>query len=277
MQRKIDAHHHFWQVVRGDYHWMPAGGVLRNDYLPDDLKPLNSAAGIDGTILVQAAQTVAETEFLLKLAAQPGSSVLGVTGWVALGSPDAPAQLERLAESPKLVGIRPMIQDLPSADWVLQAQVIDNLRRLPDLGLRFELLTYANQLPQAYEALSQIPDLDIVINHLSKPAYRQGVDADDWRQWMGKFAELPRAYCKLSGMVTEAGSDWAADDFRAHADVILEAFGPERVMFGSDWPVCLLAASHSQVVDLANQLIAALSADEQAAVLGGSAADFYAV
>lgn len=277
MRRKIDAHHHFWQVARGDYHWMPDGGVLRHDYGPQSIRPLNAEVGIDGTILVQAAQTVAETEFLLELATQPESTVLGVTGWVALDSPDAAAQLERLAESPKLVGIRPMIQDLPSAHWVLQAQVIDNLRRLPGLGLRFELLTYAHQLPQAYEALVQVPDLDIVINHLSKPRYRQGVDADDWRQWMNRFAQLPRTYCKLSGMVTEVSEDWRVDDFRAHAEVILEAFSPERVMFGSDWPVCLLVASHAQVVELAGELIASLSVDEQAAVLGGTAARFYDV
>lgn len=277
MYRRIDAHHHFWKANRGDYHWMPDKGPLSNDYLPDDLIPLNKDANIEGTILVQAAQTVAETEFLLDLAAQPESPVLGVVGWVPLDSPDAILQMEKFAGHSKIVGIRPMIQDLPDAAWILQPQVIENLRQMPKLGLCFDLLTYPHQLPQTFEAVTQIPDLDIVVDHLSKPHYRQELDANGWRHWMEQFAKLPRAFCKLSGMVTEVGSDWKIDDFRAHVDFVLEAFGPERVMFGSDWPVCLLAASHDRVVELAEQLIAPLSVDEQAAIWGRTAAKFYNV
>lgn len=277
MVRKIDAHQHFWQVARGDYHWMPDGGPLRRDYLPDDLRPLNEAAGIEGTILVQAAQTIAETEFMLELASQPESFILGVVGWAALDSPDATRQLERLAQHPKLVAVRPMLQDLPDDEWILQPQVLDNVRQLPQLGLRFEVLTYARQLEPAFRALAQIPDLDIVINHLSKPRYRQGIEADNWQYWMRQFAQLPRAYCKLSGMVTEVGADWSFDDFRSHADVVLEAFGPERVMFGSDWPVCRLVATHEQVVTLAQQLTAHLSPEQQADIWGQTAARFYGV
>lgn len=277
MTRRIDAHQHYWQIARGDYHWMPTTGPLARDYLPADLQAHNAAASFDGTIVVQAAPTLAETEFLLDLAGQPGSGVLGVVGWVDLEDGESMRRLETLAQNPKLVAVRPMIQDLADDEWVLRPPVINHMRRLPGLGLRFDLLSHPQHLPHAYRTLEQIPDLDIVIDHLSKPRYRQGIEADDWRMWMERFAQLPRAHCKLSGMVTEVGQGWQGDDFRAHADVVLEAFGPQRVMFGSDWPVCLLAATHAQVVDLAAGLTAHLPPAQQAEIWGGTAARFYGV
>ena len=277
MTRRIDSHQHYWQIARGDYGWMPESGPLVRDYFPADLRLHNQAADFEGTIVVQAAPTLAETEFMLKLAGQPDSMILGVVGWVDLDDAASMRRLETLANNPRLVAVRPMIQDLAEDDWVLRPQVIESLRRLPELGLRFDLLSLPRHLPHAYEALSQIPELDIVIDHLSKPHYQQGVEADDWRMWMGKFAELPRVHCKLSGMVTEVGEGWSMADFRAHAGFVLDAFGPERVMFGSDWPVCLLAATHAQVVDLASQLTAHLTDEQQADVWGLTAARFYGI
>jgi L-fuconolactonase len=276
MSRRIDAHQHFWKVERGDYHWMPASGPLRHDYLPKNLAPLNRAAGFDGTILIQAAQTVAETDFLLDLADQTDTMVLGVTGWVPLDDKTAPAELQRLAQHPKLVAIRPMLHDLPTVDWISQPTVIENLRRLPGLNLRFEVLSFPMHLPAAFYALEQIPDLPVVIDHLSKPNYTAGIDAD-WRKWMHAFAQRPNAYCKLSGMVTEVGEGWSPDNFRAHADFVLDTFGPNRVMFGSDWPVCLQAATHTQIVELAKALTSRLTPTERDAVWGGTAALFYGV
>ena len=276
MPRKIDAHHHFWKVERGDYHWMPQTGPLRRDYLPDDQAPLLQSAAIDGTILVQAAQTIAETNFLLDLATQSGSRVMGVTGWVPLDADHAPAELERLAAHPKAVAVRPMLHDLPDADWITQPRVIERMRRLPALDLRFEVLSYPVHLPYALKAIDQVPDLVVVIDHLSKPTYGPTM-SEDWRHWMAEFAHRPNVYCKLSGMVTEVGEGWKVDDFRAHADFVLETFGPQRVMFGSDWPVCLKAAHFMQVVQLAETLTSRYSEAERAQIWGETAAHFYGV
>ena len=276
MPRKIDAHHHFWKVERGDYHWMPQTGPLHRDYLPDDQAPLLQAAAIDGTILVQAAQTIAETDFLLDLAMQPGSNVLGVTGWVPLDADNAPAELERLAAHPKAVAVRPMLHDLPDADWITQPRIIEQMRRLPALNLRFEVLSYPVHLPYVLKAIDQVPNLAIVIDHLSKPTYGPTI-SEDWQHWMAELARRPRVYCKLSGMVTEVGEGWKVDDFRAYADFVLEIFSPQRVMFGSDWPVCLKAAHFMQVVQLAETLTSRCSETERSQIWGETAAHFYGV
>ena len=274
MARRIDAHQHFWKVERGDYHWMPESGPLRHDYMPEDLVPLNEAAGIDGTILVQAAQTTEETDFLLDVAAQPGSGVLGVVCWAPLDSDGAAAALEDLAGNPKAVGVRPMLHDIPEVDWVTRPAVVANLRRLPELGLRFDVLSYPEHLPYALEAVDQVPDLDVVIDHLSKPRYGSEPQ-EHWRRWMSEFARRPRVCCKLSGMVTEVGRSWTVDDFRSHVEFVFEAFGPNRIMFGSDWPVCLQAASHEEVVRLAEELTSQLNEKQHADVWGETAARFY--
>ncbi len=276
MTRRIDAHHHFWRVARGDYHWMPPEGALRHDYLPGDLAPLLKAARIEGTILVQAAQTVAETRFLLELAAQPGSPVLGVVGWAPLDDPQVGTLLEEFAATPALVAVRPMLHDLADPAWIARPVVVENLRRVAALGLRFDALSFPEHLPHVLRALDRVPDLPVVIDHLSKPKYGP-VPAANWRGWMAELAVRPGTFCKLSGMVTEVGPGWTIDHFRGHADHILTAFGPDRVMFGSDWPVCLQAAGYAEVVGLAEALTGGLSVAESADVWGGSAARFYGV
>lgn len=275
MTKRIDSHHHLWKVERGDYHWMPDDGPLHHDYLPEDLKPQLDAAKIDGTILVQAAMTVAETEWLLQLANRPDSFVYGVCGWVPLDTDDAVKHLEWFAQQQKAVSVRPMLQDLPEDDWIAQPTVVENLKRLPALGMRFEVLSFPPQLPHAFRALEQVPDVPVLINHLSKPTYRHM--QPEWQQWMRAFAGRENAYCKISGMVTEVGPDWQTDDFRAHVDFVLEHFGPRRIMFGSDWPVCRLAAEYHQVITLADTLTASLDDTQQAAFWGGNAAAFYAI
>lgn len=272
---RIDAHQHYWLVDRDDYHWMPADGPLRADYLPADLVPLNEAAGIDGTILVQAAQTDAETVFLLGLAEDESARILGVVGWTPLDDPRAGETIERLATHAKLAGLRPMLHDIADPDWIARAVAAETLRQIEATGLVFEVLSFTEHLPAAYEALERVPELPVAIDHLSKPRY---ADPDPrWFELMRAFAQRPGTLCKLSGMVTEIGPAWQVDDVRRCAEFVLETFGPERVMFGSDWPVCLKAATHAEVVSLAEQLTAGLSAAEREGVFGANAANFYNV
>jgi len=271
---RIDSHQHYWRLERGDYHWMPADGPLHRDWLPADLAPLNLASGIDGTIAVQAAQTVAETEFLLELANQPQNSIVAVVGWVDLDSDHAAADLERLAADPKLRAVRPMLQDLTDPAWILRPRVLDNLRLFADLGLVYELLSYPGHLPYALQAIDRIPGVPVIIDHLSKPTY-SSPPPDFWRTWMAHFAERDNTAVKISGMVTEVGRDWTADVVRPNAEAVIELFGPDRVMFGSDWPVCVQAADHARVVGLAEELTSGLSAAEQDAFWSGTATRYY--
>ncbi|OZM77891.1 amidohydrolase [Pseudonocardia sp. MH-G8] len=254
--RRLDAHHHLWsaaRVERGDYHWMPTDGPLRGDHLPEHLAPALEAAGVGGTIVVQAAPTVEETRFLLELA-HATDFVLGVTGWVALDRPEDAELLAELAADEYLRAVRPMIHDLPDPNWVTRPQVRANLERLHELGLRFEALTRTEHLSAVAAALEAVPELPAVINHLSKPTYRPDAD-DQWRQWMLRLAERPNTWCKFSGMLTEVGRGWSAAQFQPYADFLFETFGADRVMFGSDWPVSSQLLGYTDVVALTDQLV----------------------
>jgi L-fuconolactonase len=222
---------------------MPQDCPLHEDYLPDALRPLNAAAAIDGTIAVQAAQTVAQTDWLLELAGQPDAGILGVVGWAPLDEPDD-TTIERLAADRRCVGVRPMLQDLAEDDWIKRRVRRQELERIAAGGLVLEVLSYPRQLPYALRAVESIDGLTVVIDHLSKPAYREPLGG--WAEHMRAFAARPDTYCKLSGLVTEVGRSWSIEDVRRHADFVLEAFGPDRVLLGTDWPVCLLAASHAE-------------------------------
>jgi L-fuconolactonase len=272
--RRIDAHQHYWRTARGDYHWMPPDGPLHRDYLPADLHPLNEAARIDGTIAVQAAQTVAESDWLLDLATDPGARILGVVSWVPLDDPDD-GTLERFAANPACVGVRPMLQDLEEDDWISARVAREQLERVTSLGLVFEVLSLPRQLRYVVQALEPVPELTVVIDHLSKPDYR--ADPGEWATYITALAARPQTYCKLSGIVTELGEDWRIEDMRRHVDVVLDAFGPERTLFGSDWPVCLKVASHDQVVRVAEELTAHLSEEDRANVFGANAERVYGV
>lgn len=276
--QRLDSHHHLWslaRVDRGDYPWMPDVGPLRENYLPKRLAPALSAAGVGGTIVVQATPTVDETRFLLDLATT-AEFVLGVTGWAPLDRPEGIEALAELAADGHLRAVRPMLHDLPDRDWIARPEVRESLRRLPALGLRLEVLSRAEHLPTVYEVLDGTPELPAVVNHVSKPTFRWDEDAG-WRTWMARLAERPNTYCKLSGMVTEVGPDWAISHFEPYAGFVFETFGVERVMFGSDWPVCRLAAEYQDVVDLADRLIGSFAAAEADAVWRSNAERFYGV
>ena len=238
----LDTHQHFWQLARGDYFWMsPALGAIHRDFMPDDLAPLLRQAGVTRTILVQAADTEAETEFLLDIA-ERCDFVAGVCGWLDLDREDFPARLARFRENPRFLSFRPMLQDLEAEDWILRPRVLRNLAHVAETGTRFEILVRPPQLPHAVEAVRRTPGLRAVVNHLAKPRIGIG-EREPWASQMAALRDFPEVYCKLSGMVTEADpTGWTPEDLRPYVAHVIDVFGPDRIMFGSDWPVSLLAA-----------------------------------
>ncbi len=273
---RIDAHHHLWTLARGDYSWMsPDLAPIYRDFSAEDLAPLLTAAGIDRTILVQAADTVAETEFMLSLADET-PFIAGVVGWVDMQAPDAIATLERLAKNPHLKGIRPMIQDIADDDWILRPALNRTFEALVAMDLRFDALVLPRHLPRLLRRLEQHPELKCVIDHGAKPALATG-DLDTWSKDMRRIADRTTAFCKLSGLVTEIGPDWSLPQLEPARDTILEAFGAKRTMFGSDWPVLNLASDYQTWVSTAETLVSDLSDKERAALWGGTAAEFYGI
>lgn len=273
---RIDSHQHFWKAARGDYHWMSIKvPVLCRDYLPKDLRPLLVKNRIDKTIVVQAAQTEAETDFLLDLAIKT-DFIAGVIGWLDMESPNFAGELERYSKRQKFLGIRPMLQDLPDDDWILRPRVMDSLKLIAQRGIPFEFLTYTRHLPHVLKALEAIPNLHAVVDHVSKPEIKNQ-KLDPWRSLMSEVATYPGIHCKLSGMITEADHHaWKVDDLQPYVEHVLKCFGFGRVMFGSDWPVCLLAGSYDQVVGaLQTSLKSHLDERREADVFGGNAARFY--
>jgi L-fuconolactonase len=271
---RVDAHQHFWRPARGDYGWLtPDLTPLYRDFSPADLLPLMRAAGIDTTVLVQAAPTLAETEYLLDLA-RDHDFIGGVVGWVDLTAADAPATLERLARSRAFKGVRPMLQDLSDPAWISRAPTDAAVHALSRLGLRFDALVRSVHLPHLLAFAQRHPALPIVIDHAAKPDLARG-EYEAWRAPLARLAALPQVWCKLSGLVTEAGAGWSTDTLRRHVDAVLELFGPQRVIWGSDWPVVTLAASYGEWVAATDRLVASLSDSQRAAVLGDNARRFY--
>ncbi|MEO1549788.1 MAG: amidohydrolase family protein [Pseudomonadota bacterium] len=277
--RVIDAHQHFWHPARGDYGWMPKdNAILNRVYTPQDLAPHLTAAGIDGTVLVQAAPSVEETEYMLGLAdATP--SVLGVVGWIDFEDQGQRATLIRLAKHPKFLGVRPMIQDIADVAWMLRMDVQWAYHALVELDLTFDALGFPQHLENFAELATRHPSLRVVYDHCVKPAIRDQRAGRDgfgaWADGIARLAENPLACCKLSGLVTEAKDDWTADDLRPFARHVLDVFGPERVMWGSDWPVCRLQAEYPVWHQVAQDLSAHISPADRAQVFGGTAARFY--
>jgi L-fuconolactonase len=272
---RIDAHQHFWNYSAADYPWIGRGMErLARTYLPADLAPLIAAEGIDGTVAVQARQSVDETCWLLDLAATDGL-VRGVVGWVDLRSDRVGGDLEALCRNPKFVGVRHVVQDEPDPRFLLGAEFGRGLRQLQRHGLTYDLLLYPQQLPAAIELVRLLPEQPFVVDHLAKPRIAAG-DVDDWRKDIRAIAGHANVCCKVSGMVTEAAwRGWKRDDFACCLDTVLEAFGPERLMFGSDWPVCLLAGEYADVAAIPREHFSRLSAGEQALIWGGTATRFY--
>lgn len=271
---KIDAHQHFWALDRGDYGWLtPELAPIYRDFGPPDLTPLLDAAGIGGTVLVQAAPTDAETDYMLGLA-KAHAMIKGVVGWVDFESPDAPDRIAELAAHPKLVGLRPMIQDIPDPDWMLSQALRPAFEAMVEHGLVFDALTLPKHLKNLAALLARHPQLACVIDHGSKPDIASGA-FDAWAADMAHLAATTRAFVKLSGLVTEAAPDWTTDDLRPYTDHLIAQFGPARIIWGSDWPVATLASDYARWVATTEDLLRALSEQNRAAILGQNAIAFY--
>ncbi len=279
MTVRIDAHQHYWEPKRGDYDWMPRDDpILARTYMPADLSASLDKHGIARTVLVQAAATVEETEYILGIADACGT-VAAVVGWVDFENPDHLGRLRRLARHPKFVGVRPMIQDIPDLDWMLRDDVQWGFEALIGLDLTLDALGFPPHLDNFLTLLQTYPQLRVVVDHAMKPRIRDHAEGpemfDHWAEGMSDLADLTGAVCKFSGLVTEAKPDWTLDDLRRCADHLLAAFGPDRLMWGSDWPVCQLRASYDAWHDAATALTAHLGAEERARIFGGTAIEFY--
>jgi L-fuconolactonase len=276
----IDAHHHVWDLTVRDQDWITGDRMapIRRTFTLDDLRPSARAAGVGATVLVQTVTVAEETPEMLALAAAD-PLVAGVVGWTDLTSPAIAGELARLTGGPGggyLVSIRHQVQSEPDPDWLRRPDVIRGLRAVAAAGLCYDLVVLPHQIPAASYAAAAVPDLTLVLDHAGKPPIANG-DLGAWAAAVREFAALPNTTCKLSGLVTEAPLGAQSRVFAPVADVVLSAFGAERIMFGSDWPVCLLASDYVGVTALARSLVAGLSDAERAAVFGATAARVYRI
>jgi L-fuconolactonase len=272
---KIDAHQHFWKYNPATYGWInDAMPELKRDYLPDDLKPLLAANGFDGSIAVQARQDVDETFWLLDLANQ-NDFIKGVVGWVDLCSPQLPALLEKFANHPKLRGVRHILQDEPDDRHMLRPDFRRGIAQLHQHGLTYDLLLHPRHLPIAVQLVQEFPQQRFVLDHIAKPLIADNV-LEPWDRDTRALARFENVWCKVSGMVTEARwKQWKPEDFRPYLDVVFEAFGAERLMIGSDWPVCTLSASYNKTMGLVMEYAKNFTPQQQELVLGRNCARFY--
>ena len=272
---KIDTHQHFWKYSLEEYPWIGEGmEVLAQDRLPSDLKPLLEDNGIEGTVAVQARQVVEETEALLAMA-EEYDFIRGVVGWVDLRSPNVEAQLERFKDRAKMVGVRHVVQDEPDARFVLREDFMRGIGKLKACDLVYDILIFPHQLPATIELVQRFPEQVFILDHIAKP-YIKDKQMAPWESDIRKLASCENVSCKISGMVTEADwHNWIVEDFRPYMDVVLEAFGTERLTIGSDWPVCTLAGQYGSVVSIAADFIAQLSDHEQQAIWEGNPERIY--
>lgn len=272
--KRIDSHQHFWKLARGDYGWLTSDlAAIYRDFEPSDLKPHLDATGIDGTIIVQAASSVAETEFMLSIADQH-NWIYGVVGWIDMEADDARATLERLAKNPKFVGVRSGMEGNPIENWVMRPSLEPAIKAIIDLDLTFDCLGKCWHVELFHEFLDTYPDLNCVIDHCFKPKIAIG-EFQPWADQIADIAANTNASCKLSGLTTEAAKGWKAEDIAPYANHVLKSFGPDRVIFGSDWPVVNMQSDYAEWVELVETWIADYSEDEKAAIMGGNAANFY--
>jgi L-fuconolactonase len=273
---QIDAHQHYWDPARGDYGWLTSNlDQLYRTFGPADLAPLRERADVQRTVVVQAAPTVEETRYLLKLA-QDDASIAGVVGWVPMLSHDAPTLIAELARHPQFKGIRPMLQDLPDDDWIANPDLTPAVEALIAYDLAFDALIFTRHVDAFETFASRFPTLRIVIDHGAKPPIRDG--RSGWQSWadgITRLANLPHVHCKLSGLATEAAPGWTEATLQPYVDHLLQSFGPARLMWGSDWPVLNLNGDYLLWHSVANTLLAELSDAERDAVFGANAAAFY--
>jgi L-fuconolactonase len=278
---RVDAHHHLWDPARRDYPWMEAGWPIRRRFGPEDLDEAAGPCGFERTVVVQTVSSVEETEEFLAVAAA-SRRVAGVVGWVDLTAPDVADALAALQAAPggaALVGIRHQVHDEPDPEWLLRKEVLRGLAAVAAAGLAYDLLVRERELPAAVRAVEHLPQLTFVVDHLAKPRIREAVTAP-WAARLGILARYPNVSCKVSGLVTEADwEEWTVGHLLPYVRHAVDAFGPERLLFGSDWPVCLLAASYAEVVEAATEALerAGLDEAERGAVLGANAARTYAL
>lgn len=272
---KIDAHHHFWNYDPVEYGWIDESmRTIRRDFLPEHLRAEIASAGVDGVISVQARQNLMETEWLLGMAAQ-NDFIKGVVGWVELVSPNVGVGLEKFATHPKLKSVRHVVQGEPDDAFILRDDFNRGIRELRKFSLVYDILIFERHLPQTIEFVDAHPNQVFVLDHIAKPRIKEAL-FESWNKNMRELAKRPNVYCKVSGMVTEADfTTWTESQLQPYFDTVLEAFGPRRLMFGSDWPVCLVACGYARWHKLVSEWVGELSRDEQARVLGGTAIEAY--
>jgi len=271
----IDAHQHFWIYNPAEYNWIDDSmATLRRDFLAEHLKPELRSNDFHGSIAVQVRQTREENRWLLELAEQT-PSILGVVGWADLRSPDIRSQLKGLTQNPKLVGLRHIVQSEPDDRFLMQPDFLRGISALEEFGLAYDILIYTKHLPVAAEFVERFPRQRFVLDHLAKPPIKSG-NIDSWAHGIKRLAEFPNVFCKLSGLVTEADwNHWEPEQIVPFLDVAFESFGPQRLMIGSDWPVCLVAASYSRAVQVVKTYLLAQRPEYRDSVLGGSAQRFW--
>lgn len=271
----IDSHQHFWQVGRFDYPWMsPELGVLYRDYSPETLEPILREYGVAETILVQASNSLAETDWLLSLAEQH-QFIVGVVGWVDLEDPGLAEDLEVFKANPKFKGVRHLVESESQEDWLAQPEVIRGLQMLEQDDVVYDLLVHTRHLKHVKTVAEACPRLRLVVDHMAKPKIASS-ERNEWASALKEVAAYPNISCKLSGLVTEANhKSWQTEDLRPYVENALEVFGPERMMFGSDWPVCLLAAPYVQVLETFQTLLRELSDEKRAMIFSGNAMEIY--
>jgi L-fuconolactonase len=272
---RIDAHQHFWIYNEREFAWIDDSmAALRRDFLPVDLLPHLEANDFHGSVVVQTRQSLEETRWLLALAEQ-NASILGVVGWADLCRADISLQLKNLAANPKLVGLRHIVQSEPDDRFLLRPEFLRGIAALEDFDLAYDILIYAKHLPVAVEFVRNFPRQRFVLDHMAKPPIKLK-DMDSWADGIRRLSALPNVFCKISGLVTEADwQHWTPDDIAPYLEVVFDAFGPNRLMIGSDWPVCLVAASYAQATGLVKDYILKRAPDRASDVLGGNAQRFW--
>jgi L-fuconolactonase len=272
---RLDSHQHFWSYSESEYDWIDERmSRIRRDFAPGDLDPILRRNGFDGSVAVQVRQSLEETEYLLGLADEH-DFIRGVVGWVDLRSPGVRRDLERLSEQPRFRGVRHIVQAEPDDRFLLRDDFLRGVELLRDLDLTYDILVYHHHLPVVVDFVARFPEHRLVLDHIGKPPIAKG-ELEPWASSIRKLGKFENLCCKVSGMVTEADwRGWKKSDFALYLEIVLESFGPRRLLFGSDWPVATLAASYEEVFEIVEDFLEPLSSSEKYAVFGGNAVDFY--
>ena len=270
----IDSHQHFWKIGHSFGPKFEDGSVLNRDFLPADIKTVRDSCGVERTVAVQAVASVDETRWLLQLAKE-SASIAGVVGWVDLTSPDVGQTLDQLISDPRLRGVRHLVELEADPDWLVREDVIRGLREVSRRGLTYDLLVRPIHLKHAVTLADRVPDLRMVVDHIAKPSH-DSATIEQWSRDLAAVAGVPSIYCKLSGMITEAPSGrWKPSDFKPLVETVVELFGDERIMFGSDWPVCLLAGTYIDVFEVMDKALHPISNEVFVKIFGRNAQNFY--